>query len=193
MSRELDKRSIDVLARQQPVATELRMVVTAMRTSSDLERMGDLAKHLAGVARRRYPDYAIQPVMPSTVLQMGQVAERMVAKTGAVIAAKHVDTALALEREDDEMDRLHGDIFSMLANRTWTHGIEAAIDATLVARYYERYADRVVLVARGVVYLVTGRQHQELIWTMARSSRWRKIAQTRVKGLTPPRSWFDLL
>ena len=157
MSRELDKRLVDLLARQQPVATDLRMVVTAMRMGSDVERMGDLAKHLAEVARRRYPDCAIKPVMRSTVVQMGQVAERMVAKTGSVIAGHDVDTALALERDDDEMDRLHEHIFSMLTDRKWTHGIEAAVDATLVARYYERYADRAVLVARGVVYLVTGK------------------------------------
>jgi phosphate transport system protein len=148
LGRELDKRSGDVLARQQPVATDLRMVVTAMRISSYLERMGDLAKHVAEVARRRYPDCAIQPVMRSTVLQM---AERMVAKAGSVIAGHDVDTALALESDDDEMDRLHEHIFSMLTTSNWTYGTEAAVDATLVARYYERYADRAVLVARGVV------------------------------------------
>ena len=161
LSRELDKRSVDVLARQQPVATDLRMVVTAMRMSSDLERMGDLAKHLAEVARRRYPDCAIKPVMRSTVVQMGQVAERMVAKTGSVIAGHDVDTALALESDDDEMDRLHEHVFNMLTNSNWNHGTEAAVDATLVARYYERYADRAVLVGRGVVYLVTGRFKQQ--------------------------------
>jgi len=156
LRRETDERSIDLLARQQPVATDLRMVVTAMRMSSDLERMGDLARHLADVARLRYPESAIHPVMRSTVLQMGQVAERIVAKAGSVIAGRDVETALALERDDDEMDRLHRDIFNMLMDDKWKYGTEATVDATLVGRYYERFADHAVSVARRLVYLVTG-------------------------------------
>jgi phosphate transport system protein len=107
LRRETDERSIDLLARQQPVATDLRRVVTAMRMSSDLERMGDLARHVAEVTRLRYPESAVHSVMSSTVPQMGQVAERIVAKAGLVIAGKDVQTALALDRGDDEMDRLH--------------------------------------------------------------------------------------
>ena len=156
LRRELDDLSIDLLARQQPVATDLRMVVTAMRMSADLERMGDLARHVAKVARLRYPNSAIPPMMRSTVLEMGQVAERIVAKAGSVIAGKDIDSALALERDDDEMDRLHRDIFNMLIDGKWTAGTEAAVDATLVSRYYERFADHAVSVARRVVYLVTG-------------------------------------
>ena len=158
LRRELDDLSIDLLARQQPVATDLRMVVTAMRMSADLERMGDLARHVAKVARLRYPKSAIPPVMRSTVLQMGQVAERIVAKAGSVIAGKDIESEIALERDDDEMDRLHRDIFNMLMDGKWTHGTEAAVDATLVGRYYERFADHAVSVARRVVYLVTGEE-----------------------------------
>src|SRR5664280_1324343 len=156
LRHELDEHSIDLLARQQPVATDLRMVVTALRMSSDLERMGDLARHVAEVARLRYPDSAIHPVMRSTVLQMGQVAERIVAKAGSVIAGKDIETALALERDDEEMDRVHRDIFTMLMDDKWKYGTEAAVDAALVGRYYERFADHAVLVARRLVYLVTG-------------------------------------
>ena len=156
LRRELDEHSVDLLARQQPVATDLRMVVTAMRMSSDLERMGDLARHVAEVARLRYPDCAIRPVMRSTVLQMGQVAERIVAKAGSVIAGKDVEAALALEHDDDEMDRLHRDVLNMLTDCKWKYGTEAAVDATLVCRYYERFADHAVSVACRLVYLVTG-------------------------------------
>jgi phosphate transport system protein len=161
LSRELDERSIDLLARQQPVATDLRMVVTAMRMSADLERMGDLARHVAEVARLRYPDSAIHPVMRPTIQQMGQVAERIVAKAGLVIAGKDVETALALERDDDEMDRLHRDIFTMLMDGKWKYGTEAAVDAALVGRYYERFSDHAVSVAHRVVYLVTGQDRTE--------------------------------
>ena len=163
LRRELDEHTVDLLARQQPVATDLRMVVTAMRMCSDLERMGDLARHVAEVAGLRYPDCAIHPVMRPTVEQMGQVAERIVAKAGAVISGRDIETARALEVDDDEMDGLHRDIFSMLTDGTWQYGTEAAVDATLVGRYYERYADHAVLVARGLVYLVTGefRAHEK--------------------------------
>ena len=161
LRRETDEASIDILARQQPVATDLRRVVTAMRMSSDLERMGDLARHVAEVARLRYPDSAIQPLMRPTIQQMGQVAERIVAKAGSVIAGKDIETALALERDDDEMDRLHRDVFNLLMDGKWKYGTEAAVDATLVGRYYERFADHAVSVARRVVYLVTGEYQTE--------------------------------
>ena len=152
----LDALSVDLLARQQPVATDLRMVVTSMRMSSDLERMGDLARHIAKVARLRYPDSAVPADMRATILQMGQVAERIVAKAGSVIAAKDVEAAKTLERDDDAMDELHRELFGHLVDGTWPHGTEAAVDITLLGRYYERFADHAVSVARRVVYLVTG-------------------------------------
>ena len=160
IQRELDELALDLLARQQPVATDLRTIVTAMRMSADLERMGDLARHVAKVARRRYPDSAVPPALRATVLQMGQVAERIVAKAGSVIASKDVAQAVQLEQDDDEMDRLHRQIFAQLLGGNWAHGMEAAVDITLIGRYYERFADHAVSVARRVVYLVTGEWHE---------------------------------
>ncbi len=115
IQRELDELALDLLARQQPVATDLRTIVTAMRMSADLERMGDLARHVAKVARRRYPESAVPPALRATVLQMGQVAERIVAKAGSVIASKDVAQAVQLEQDDDEMDRLHRELFAPAA------------------------------------------------------------------------------
>jgi phosphate transport system protein len=165
LRKELDDRSIDLLARQQPVATDLRMVVTSMRMSADLERMGDLARHVAKVARLRYPQSAIPAEARATILQMGQVAERIVAKAGSVIAGKDVETAVTLERDDDEMDRLHRELFTDLLDVASPYSIEAAIDVTLVSRYYERFADHAVAVSRRVVFLVTGHQPRELAET----------------------------
>lgn len=156
---DLDALSIDLLARQQPVATDLRMVVTAMQMSADIERMGDLARHVAKVARLRHPQSAVPPEARATVLQMGQVAARMVAKAGSVIAGKDLESAVEVERDDDEMDRLHREIFAMLLDDTWRAGTEAAVDLALVGRYYERFADHAVSVAHRVVYLVTGQWH----------------------------------
>jgi phosphate transport system protein len=163
MQRELDETALDMLARQQPVATDLRIIVTGMRMSADLERMGDLARHVAKVARRRYPESAVPPELRATVLQMGQVAERIVAKAGSVIAGNDVAAAVQLEQDDDDMDRLHRQVFGALLGGSWDHGVEAAVDITLVGRYYERFADHAVSVARRVVYLVTGEWHEAYV------------------------------
>jgi phosphate transport system protein len=153
---ELEDRAIDVLALQQPVATDLRLVVTALRMSADLERMGDLARHVAKLARLRYPASAIPAELRATILQMGQAAERIVAKAGSVIASRDLDVAGQLEVDDDVMDDLHRRLFAALLDEDWQHGIETAVDVTLCGRYYERFADHAVSVARRVVYLATG-------------------------------------
>ena len=155
----LDVLAVDVLARQQPVATDLRVVVTALRMSADLERMGDLARHVAKVARLRYPQSAVPAPMRSLILEMGQVAERIVAKAGSVIAARDVDMAVSLEKDDDAMDALHRRVFTVLHGSTLP--AETIVDLTLLGRYYERFADHAVSVARRVVYLVTGEHHTE--------------------------------
>ena len=152
----LDALSIDLIARQQPVATDLRIVVTSMRMSSDLERMGDLARHVAKVARLRYPERAVPDSLTSHILQMGQVAERIVAKAGSVIASKDTDSAISLEKDDDAMDDLHRDLFASLLAEKADFSAETVVDLTLLGRYYERFADHAVSVARRVVYLVTG-------------------------------------
>ncbi len=153
---EIEERAFDVMARQQPVAGDLRMMVTTLRMVADLERMGDLALHVAKVARRRYPNSAVPPELRSTILEMGQVAQRIVAKAGSVIAGRDLDLAKELESDDDAMDALHRRVFHVLLETEWTHGMEAAIDITLCGRYYERYADHAVSVAHRVIYLVTG-------------------------------------
>jgi phosphate transport system protein len=159
---ELDRRAFDLLARQQPVASDLRTIVTSLRMSGDLERMGDLARHVARVARRRFPESAVPAELRATVLEMSQVAERLIAKTGSVIAKHDVAAALELERDDDEMDTLHRALFTELLDKDSPYGVEAAIDVTSIGRYYERFADHAVSVARRVVYLVTGQHPSEL-------------------------------
>jgi phosphate transport system protein len=153
---ELEERALTLLARQQPVATDLRVIVTSLRISADLERMGDLARHLAKLARMRYPNSAIPAELRATVLQMGQIAERIVAKTGSVIASRDVNMPDELETDDDAMDALHRHIFAVLLAPGWEHGIETAVDITLCGRYYERFADHAVSVARRIVFLATG-------------------------------------
>ena len=158
--RATEARAFDLLARQQPVASDLRILVTSLRMVAELERMGDNAVHVAKVARRRYPSSAVPPSLRSTVLQMGHAAEEIVAKAGSVIAGRDIVLAAELEKDDDVMDELHRQLFTAILDDSWDQGVEAAIDITLVGRYYERFADHAVSVARRVVYLVTGQRHE---------------------------------
>jgi phosphate transport system protein len=153
---EIEERAFELLARQQPVATDLRILVTSLRMVADIERAGDLALHVAKVARRRYPVSAIPAELRSTILEMGQIAERIMVKAGDVIARRDVDLAAELETDDDRMDDLHRTLFATILGDGWQGGVETAIDVTLAGRYYERFADHAVSVARRVVYLVTG-------------------------------------
>ena len=153
---DLDTLAIDLLARQSPVATDLRTVVTAMRMSSDLERMGDLARHVAKVARLRYPESAVPPELRETITHMSQAASRIVAKAGSVIASRDLADAASLERDDDAMDDLHRELFAHLADAQWDYPTQVTVDLTLLGRYYERFADHAVSVARRVTFLVTG-------------------------------------
>ncbi|MCW2918291.1 MAG: Phosphate-specific transport system accessory protein PhoU [Actinomycetia bacterium] len=160
---EIEETVFDLMARQQPVASDLRQVITTLRTSGDLERMGDLAVHIAKTARRRHPESAVPPELQATILEMGQIAERMIAKAGSVIASQDVEMGLELDTDDDAMDRLHSKLFRTLLAPSWKHGVEPAVDITLAGRYFERFADHAVHVAENVVYLVTGQRPEEII------------------------------
>ena len=153
---ETDSRIIDIIARQQPVASDLRALVTALRMGSDLERMGDLAHHVAKVARLRHPNAAVPSELVSIIQAMGVTAVAITEKTGVVIATRNTQMALEVERDDDVMDDLHRKLIAVLIEPTWKHGIETAIDLTLLGRYYERYADHAVSISRRVYFLVTG-------------------------------------
>jgi phosphate transport system protein len=153
---ETDFRIIDIIARQQPVASDLRALVTALRMGSDLERMGDLAHHVAKVARLRHPNAAVPSELVAIIQAMGVAAVAITEKTGVVIATRNTQMALEIERDDDVMDDLHRKLIAVLIEPTWKHGIETAIDLTLLGRYYERYADHAVSISRRVYFLVTG-------------------------------------
>jgi phosphate transport system protein len=156
LHHDLDTRTLTLLARQQPVAGDLRTIVASIRMSSDIERMGDLAHHIAKLARMRYPACAIPPELVFIIQEMGEVAQRIMTKTTGIITSRDTLAAVELEKDDDEMDKLHRKLFEILLDDNWSHGIETAIDMTLIGRYYERYADHAVSVARRVYFLVTG-------------------------------------
>lgn len=156
LAHDIDNRCYELIARQSPVATDLRVVLSGIRISSSLERMGDLAKHVAKQARLRYPRRVLPAEVQPTFAAMGNVAETIVTKTGAVIATRDIDLAPDIKRHDAEMNRLHRELFTIVLDPRWDHGVEAAIDITLLSRYYERFADHAVTIARRVTHIVTG-------------------------------------
>jgi phosphate transport system protein len=156
LQRELDVRALDLLARQQPVAGDLRTIITSLRMSADLERMGDLARHVAKVARRRYPEIAVPEELQDQIAQMGEIAQDLVKKTGRIIASQDVELARQLPTDDDAMDLLHRALFGALLDQKAAYSVETAIDVTLCGRYYERFADHAVSISKRVVFLVTG-------------------------------------
>ena len=153
---ELEERTFQLIAQQQPVATDLRVLVSTIHLSADLERMGDLAHHVAKIARLRYPESAVPAETRDIIAQMGGVAKSLITKVADVVDGRDVALAQAIEQEDDSMDALRRQLFTVVLSPNWAQGTEAAIDMTLLGRYYERYADHAVTVARQTIFIVTG-------------------------------------
>jgi phosphate transport system protein len=156
IQHDLDAKTITLIAQQGPVATDLRTLVTSLRMSADLERMGDLAHHIAKSARMRYPATAVPPELSLTIEEMSRVCSKIIEKVALVVKNRDTERALEVERDDDEIDSLHRKIIQTLLDPSWKHGVETAIDMTLLGRYYERCADHAVSIARRVYFLVTG-------------------------------------
>jgi phosphate transport system protein len=154
----IEDESFEILARQAPVAGDLRMLVASLRMVADLERMGDLSVHVAKVARLRYPTKAVPEVLEPVIADMAATADEMIGAAADIVANRDVHAAQELEQADDEMDRLRRSMFRVLLSDDWSEGVEPAIDMALLGRYYERIGDHAVSMARRIVFLVTG-QH----------------------------------
>jgi phosphate transport system protein len=151
----------DALLFHAPVAGALRTVVSAIRSSDDLERMGVLARHVAEAALRRAGCAVPEQVRPA-LAEMSRLGVQMARKVAEVVRTRNVLLAVELDADDEAMDALHARMFGVLMDRSWPHGVAAAVDVTLLARYYERFADHAVLVADETVTAVTGRRPREV-------------------------------
>jgi phosphate transport system protein len=146
---ELDERAVDLIARQQPVAMDLRTIVAVLRMNVDLERMGVLTRHLAEMTQARQPCCAVPDALGGHVRRMSQVACRLTAEACAVIeAGDDAGTAEGMDAEDDEMDRLQVEVYERLLAAVDGFEPGQAMDTALIARYYERLADHAVSLAR---------------------------------------------
>lgn len=152
----LDERCVEILARQAPVARDLRLVVTALRMSASIERMGDLARHIAQIARGRYPEHAVPPALTETFDRMGEAATTAARSVATLLGSRDLRLAAEIEETDDVLDALHRDTFRATLTQTDELTSQQVVDVTLLGRYYERFGDHAVSVARRVTYLVKG-------------------------------------
>ncbi len=152
----LDERTINIMARQQPVASDLRRLVSSLRISADLERMGDLAHHIAKLARMRYPNRAVPDEVVDVITEMGMAAQRIVEKMAVVLEFRDLNRALEIDKDDDEMDKLQRKLIGTILGPDWVHSVESAVDMAFASRYFERFSDHAVSIAQRVYYTETG-------------------------------------
>ena len=152
----IDETTIKLLALQQPVAGELRTIVSWIHIIADVDRMAALAVHVAKIVKRRYPGHVLPTEVEGCFTVMGSVAVALANSAEEVLSTRDPDKAAHLREQDDEMDELHRHLFGVLMDRAWTHGAAAAVDVALLGRFYERFADHAVQVGRRVVFQVTG-------------------------------------
>lgn len=152
----LDELAINILARQQPVARDLRIVVSALRISASLERMGDMSEHIAQLARYRFPEKVVPKTLRSTFAELGRLDVEIAKKLTLLLQTEDVRIAEQIRNDDDRIDELHLSVFEKVLSESWKGGAEDTVDSTLASRYHERFADHAVSIAKKVQYLATG-------------------------------------
>lgn len=154
--RELDEQSIAILARQSPVAGDLRQVISTLRISASLERMGDLASHLAQLARYRFPEKVAPKGIRPTFKEMGALDMEMAGLVVKLLKTPDTKTVEEIRDLDDKIDALHLNVFETVLSEEFGSGTATVVDATLASRYLERFADHGVSISKKVLYLLTG-------------------------------------
>jgi phosphate transport system protein len=145
-----------LLALQAPVAGELRTIITPIHCAERIERMGDLARHVAELARRVHPGSAVPPTLRSSFTELGRLTTGMGQSLSQLINSSDSDGYERMRAADEQVDQLHSTIMVRLTGPDWSDGVGAAVNVTLLARFYERFADQVVSVARRLDFAVTG-------------------------------------
>ena len=161
MSLRAEEAAFVLLALQAPVAGDLRAIVSSIQIVADVERMGALALHVAKIARRRHPQPALPEEVNGYFAEMGRVAVELGNAAQEVVVSRDPEKAARLREEDDAMDDLHRHLFTVLMDREWKHGVAAAVDVTLLGRFYERFADHAVEIGRRVIFQATGKLPEE--------------------------------
>ncbi|MFZ0834984.1 MAG: phosphate signaling complex protein PhoU, partial [Mycobacterium sp.] len=157
MSLRAEEAAFVLLALQAPVAGDLRAIVSSIQIVADVDRMGALALHVAKIARRRHPQHVLPEEVNGYFAEMGRVAVELGNAAQEVVVSHDPEKAARLREEDDAMDDLHRHLFNVLMDREWRYGVAAAVDITLLGRFYERFADHAVEIGRRVIFQATGK------------------------------------
>ncbi len=153
---DLDELVIKVLATQSPVAKDLRILVSALRMSASLERMGSLASHIAAIARYRYPGSAVPSSLRPTFEEMARIDIELAGKAVNLLQNTDLDLAREIQARDEAVDMLHRKVFDVVLAADWSENAMFTVDVTLASRYFERFADHVVDISSKVSFLQTG-------------------------------------
>ncbi|MBN9612836.1 MAG: phosphate signaling complex protein PhoU, partial [Actinobacteria bacterium] len=156
LAGQLDELTIDILARQQPVASDLRLMVGALRMSSSLERMADLAQHIAQLARYRYPESAIPQGLCKTFAKMGEIDIEMASRLVALLRTQEPALIDGIRDLDDELDELHAKVFEKVLSDKISADATGVVDATLASRYHERFGDHAVHISKQMNFFLSG-------------------------------------
>jgi phosphate transport system protein len=156
MTCRAEERAFVLLALQAPVARDLRGVVSSIQLAADIERMGGLAVHIAKIAERRHPKHAVPDTVRDLFGEMGTTAVSLAGSARTVLLSCDPREAAHIRQQDNAMDAMHAQLLRAVMDLTWRHGVEAAIDVTLLGRFYERFADHAVQIARRVIFQATG-------------------------------------
>jgi phosphate transport system protein len=141
---------------QQPVAGDLRKIVSSLHIGADIERMGALAVHVANIARRRHPECALPDDVRESFAEMADVAVQLARTAQELLLSPDAEKAAQLRHEDDVVDDRHRHLFTVLIDHKWDNGVSCAVDVALLGRFYERFADHAVEIGRRVVFETTG-------------------------------------
>ncbi|WP_104110708.1 phosphate signaling complex protein PhoU [Arthrobacter sp. N199823] len=161
LQNDLDERAIDVLALQGPVASDLRMIVGSLRMSASLERMGDLARHIAQLTRLRYPNPVIPAPLTETFAELARLDILIAEKVTELLDSRDLDLVGDISTAKIAINKLHKSVFAVMGAPEWNESSATTVDVTLASRYFERFGDHGVSVARKVSYLVTGEWQPE--------------------------------
>jgi phosphate transport system protein len=153
---ECEDRAHEVLALQAPKATDLRLVLTSIYVADRLERMGDLAEHVASTTRRVHPAHLVPAELYDTFAQLGKITAGMAEGLVDHIANPRLGTFAELDETDHQVDELHASVLRLITGKDWQHGVPSATCLALVARFYERFADQAVSVAKRLEFVRTG-------------------------------------
>jgi phosphate transport system protein len=157
LNARIDDRSVRLVSTMAPADSEVREILSILRVATSAERMGDLAVHIAKSARLRYPDTAVPPAAREIVREMGELAEKLAAEAADVLETQDARAAADLKVADERLDALHRRLFNLVLSPEWNDGIEAAVDLTLISRFFERFGDHCVSIADRAALVATDR------------------------------------